>query len=281
VKRILGFVVAIALLGGAALIQARHDKATRYFRARQVSVTLPKAPVLKVMSLGFHDALAELIFLWSIQFYSTTYYTNRWDSIEAVFDSIIGISPDNPDYYLTGSLMMGREANRVHAALKLLERGAEHFKTDYIYEYWAGYFSATILKDYALAAQYHGKAAKRENALPGIMNLHAHYIYMQDDLDNAWKLFSELKRTSPHDSIRKSADRHLYDIRYEWDQKAFSELAEKFRLRYNRLPNSLQELVSRGFISAPPIDHQGTVYGYDPQTGQLIPNQKSGWKKRS
>lgn len=273
--------VALSLLGGAALLQSRHDRTVDYFKSQRVNVDLPKAQTLKILSLGFHDAVAELIFLWSIQFYSTTYYSNRWDSVEAVFDSIIGISPDNPDFYLTGSVMMGREAKKVKAALKLLERAADHFKNDYIYEYWAGYFAATILKDYDLAARYQEKAAKRKNALPGIINLYAHYIFMQNDLDTAWNLFSELKRTSPHDTIRRSADLHLYDIQFEWDSKAFKEITDQFQKRFNRLPRSFDELVRNKLLKENPVDYNGAPYGYNASNGQLIPNQKSGWKKRS
>lgn len=271
----------VSLLGSAALLQSRYDLQAPYFVARRVSVTLPKASTLKVISLGFHDALAELLFLWSIQFYSTTYYANRWDSLEGVFETIVGISPDNPDFYLTGSVMMAREANQVEAALRLLQKAADHFKNDYIYEYWAGFFAATILKDYERAAAFQERAAKRPNALPGIINLYAHYVYQQDDLEKAWKLFSELKRTTPHESVRRSADLHLYDIQYERDEKIFEEIRDRFTERYGRFPASIDEMVQRKFLSAPPVDYKGDAYRYDPGEGRLLPNQDAGWKKRS
>ncbi len=281
-KRALTALVAFSLLAAAAALQSRYDGQAGYFRSRQVSVDLPNARTLKIISLGHHDALAELIFLWSIQFYSTSYYSNRWDSLVPVFDAITGLSPDNPDFYLTGSIMMAREAGKVHDALKILERAAEHFQSDYIYEYWAGFFAVTMLKDFKLAAQYQERAAKRPNALAGIMNLYAHYIYMQDDLDKAWELFSELKRTTPHESIKKSADLHLYDIQFQRDQKAFTAIVERFRQRHDgRLPASFDELVNKGYLSAPPLDYKGDLYGYDARSGKLIPNQKSGWKKYS
>lgn len=280
-KRLLAAAAIVTLLAGAAFLQSRYDEQAAYFKPRQVLVNLPKPKVLKALSLGFHDTVAELIFLWSIQFYSTTYYSNRWDNIEQVFDTIIELSPDNPDFYQTGSFMMAREAGKVPEALKLLERGAEHFQNDYIYEFWAAVFAATALKDYGLAAHYSQKAAKRPNALPGIMNLYAHYVFQQDDLDNAWDLFSELKRTSPHESIRRSADMHLYDIQYERDQKVFGEIAERFRERRGRWPRDFEELIKTERLRDAPLDYKGEPYRYNPETGRLVPNQKSGWKQYS
>jgi len=281
VKRILAAASVVLLLACAAFLQSRHDDQAAYFKPRQVMVNLPKATVLKVASLGFHDTVAELLFLWSIQFYSTTYYSNRWDNIVPVFDTIISLSPDNPDFYQTGSVIMAREAGKIREAIELLERGADHFQNDYIYDFWAGYFAATMLKDFALAAHYQERAAKRPNALPGVMNLYAHYVYEQDDLDKAWELFSELKRTSPHDSIRRSAEMHLYDIQYERDRKVFTEIIERFRQLRGRLPKNFDELINNRLLSAPPVDYKGAVYQYNSETGQLLPNQKSGWKKYS
>ncbi len=280
-KTVLAAVIIVALLSSAAMLQSGYDGRTHYFSARRVTVNIPKASTLKIISLGFHDAVAELIFLWSIQFYSTTYYTNRWDSLEAVFETITDLSPDNPDFYLTGSIIMAREASQVEAALRLLEKGAAHFQNDYTYEYWAGYFSAIMLKDYSRAARYHEQAAKRPNALDGVMHTSAHYLYLAKDLDRAWEVFSEIKRTTPHDSIRRSADRHLYDIQFSRDEVTFTSITERFRQRYNRLPASLEEMVKLKFLNAAPTDYMGNPYGYDPNDGSLLPNQKSGWKTRS
>lgn len=281
-KRALTVLIAFALLTSAAALQSRYDGQAGYFRSRQVTVDLPKAQTLKIISLGHHDALAELIFLWSIQFYSTSYYSNRWDSLVSVIDTITDLSPDNPDFYLTGSVMMAREAGQVEAALQLLQKAADHFQNDYTYEFWAGYFAATILKDLPRAAKFQEQASKRSNALPGVYNLYAHYLFQMDDLDRAWALFSEIKKTSPHESARRSADLHLYDIQFERDQKAFTAIVERFRQRHGgRIPASFDELVNKGYLSAPPLDYKGDLYGYDARSGKLIPNQKSGWKKYS
>lgn len=278
-KRGIIAIIIAALLGSAALLQSRHDSKTHYFAARNVTVNLPKASTLKVISLGHHDTLAELLFLWSIQFYSTTYYRNRWESLDTFFNTITDLSPDNPDFYLTGSITMAREANQMPAALLLLEKGAKQFPEDYIYYFWAGYFAASFLKDYKLAAQYQEKASKRPNALPGIVNLHAHHVYQQNDLDNAWKLFSELKKTSPHESIRESADRHLYDIQTELDQRAFKKIIETFQQKHQRLPTSIDEMVRLKFLNSPPADYNGDLYKYNQETGLLIPNKKASWRK--
>ena len=96
----------------------------RYFAAKNVFVSLPSGKTLKVLSFGYQNLLADLLFIWSIQFYSTYNIANRFDYLERVYDSHHRHHPAYRDPYIIGSLIMVYEKTGPAMALRLLEKGS-------------------------------------------------------------------------------------------------------------------------------------------------------------
>ena len=103
--RLLGLLALSALLLGSVM-QGRYDSTVDYFSDRSAFVSLPSGRSLRVLSFGYQNLAADLLFIWSIQFYSTTYLTNRFDYLERVYDTITDITPLYKDPYIVGSLIM-------------------------------------------------------------------------------------------------------------------------------------------------------------------------------
>ena len=76
-------VIFLSFLLLAAVFQNRYDSTINYFGDRNTFVSLPTGKSLQILSFGYRNLTADLLFIWSIQFYSTYYVTNRFDYVES------------------------------------------------------------------------------------------------------------------------------------------------------------------------------------------------------
>ncbi len=215
-----GRLLAVVSLSGlllAAGMQNRYDSTIDYFGDRSTFVSLPSGKSLKILSFGYTNLAADLLFIWSIQFYSTYYLTNRFDFLERVYDTITDITPHYKEPYIIGSLIMALEARDIPMALRLLDKGARHNPGEWIFDEEAGYYSYKYLKDYARAERYYGDAAAKPGAPAYVKRMKAHLLYMNDDPRDAYRMFLDIYNNA-HDRLEKdSAFNHLYQIKAEND----------------------------------------------------------------
>ena len=101
------FLAGLLLAGG---MQNRYDATVNYFGDRDTFVSLPSGKALKILCFGYRNLAADMLFIWSIQFYSTYYLANRFDFLERVYDTITDITPQYKEPYIVGSLIMVYEA---------------------------------------------------------------------------------------------------------------------------------------------------------------------------
>jgi hypothetical protein len=271
-------VLTALLLGGAAASQRLYDSQRGYFDARRVFVTLPSGKALRVLSFGWRNFTADLLYIWAIQFYSTYHNQNRFDYIEQVFGTITDVSPQYREPYIIGALIMAYEKNDIPMALRLLEKGSAKNPQEWIFDMDAGYYSFKFLHQIDKARVYYARAAAKPEAPVFLKRNQAHLVYLENNLDQAWQMWLEIYR-NPKDIIsRDAAFSHLYQIKAEKDIARLQDLVARFRTQYRRLPRSLQELATRGLLAAIPTDFAGQEYRYDPAGGHVSARMESRWK---
>lgn len=270
---------AFVFLVIAASTQYFYDNNTDYFRKRDVFLTLPAGETVKILSFGFSDLAADMLYIWSIQFYSNYNLTNSYDYIENIYNLITDISPKYKDPYIIGSVIMAVELKKIKMAIRLLQKGAENIKDEWIFDLDSGYYASKYLKDPKLAEKYFFKASKIKGAPKVISRMLFHQIYMQNKLDKAWELWSEVLDNSESEAEKHSARLHLYQIKFELDKKQLEKYLRKYRKIYGAFPEKLEDLVKYGFINIIPKDFKGTDYKYYYKTGTIDPLEGYMWKK--
>lgn len=275
----LALLAMVGLLLGAGL-QQRYDATVRYFRDRDAFVSLPAGRTIKALSFGYHSLAADLLFIWSIQFYSTPQIRNRFEFLERVFAAITDITPRYHDPYIVGALIMVFEAEDVPMALRLLEKGARHNPGEWRFEQEAGFYAFKYLKDYSLAERYFSRAAAKPDAPEFIKRWTAHLVYLRDDPATAARLWLDIYRNARDTLTRDSASNHLYQIKAEADLPKLQGLVEEYRRRFRRLPAALADLVAAGLARELPRDFAGRPYLYDPGSGQVTAQRIFNWKKK-
>lgn len=197
----------------AASTQYFYDNNTDYFRKREVFLTLPAGKTVKILSFGFSDLVADMLYIWSIQFYSDYNLTNSYDYIENIYNLITDISPKYKDPYIIGSVIMAVELKKIKMAIRLLQKAAKNIKGEWIFDLDSGYYASKYLNDHKLAEKYFLKASKVKGAPKVISRMLFHQVYMQDRLDEAWELWSEILSNSESEAEIHSARLHLYQIK--------------------------------------------------------------------
>ncbi len=279
-KRRLLAVIFLALLLLAALLQNRYDSTIRYLSDRSTFVSLPSGNALRVLSFGYQNLTADLLFIWSIQFYSTTYLTNRFDYLERVFDTITDITPRYKEPYIIGALIMAFEAKDIPMALRLLDKGSRNIETEWFFDHEAGFYAYKYLKDYERAAAYYDRAANKPNAPSFLKRLKAHMVYLREDPRVAYRMWLDIYNNARDRLEKDSGFNHLYQIKAEIDLPLIREKIAAFRDRFRRFPFSLAELVARGVAAEIPKDFSGMDYQYDPILGSLKAPRVFKWKQR-
>lgn len=275
------FVVFVILISTSSYIQYYYDSQVDYFDERNVFVALPSSETLKILSFGFQNLVADMLFIWSIQFYSSYHLSNRFDFIEPIYNLITDLNPTYLAPYFVGSWIMALEAKDYKMAIRLLEKGSKNNPDEWIFDHEAGFYAYKNLKDYDLAEKFFQRAASKPEAPSHLKRRMAHMVYLQDDLVSAYNLWVEIAKNAKTRLEKDAALNHLFQIKLEVDRKLLGKQIIQFKQKYGRFPLSLSELQQKGFIREIPRDFQGNDYRYDPQKGEIRASRRFNWKKFS
>jgi tetratricopeptide (TPR) repeat protein len=273
-------VIFLSLLLLAAVFQNRYDSTISYLSDRSTFVSLPSGKSLRILSFGYQNLTADLLFIWSIQFYSTTYLINRFDYLERVYNTITDISPQYKEPYIIGALIMAFEAKDIPMALRLLDKGSRNIEKEWFFDHEAGFYCYKYLKDYAKAEAYYTRAAAKPDAPSFLKRLKAHMVYLQDDPKVAYQMWLDIYEHARDRLEKDSSFNHLYQIKAEIDLPFLQQKIDFFREKFRRFPATLAELVRLGMATAIPRDFSGNDYQYDPLQGKIKAQRVFKWKRR-
>ena len=273
-------IILLSLLLLAAVFQNRYDSTISYLGERTTFVSMPTGNALRILSFGYQNLSADLLFIWSIQFYSTYNLINRFDFLERVFNTITDISPQYKEPYLIGAMIMAFEAKDFPMALRLLEKGSHNLEKEWIFDHEAGYYCFKYLKDYTKAETLYNRAASKSNAPAFLKRMKAHMVYMHDDLKRAYQMWITIYNQAQTRLEKDSAFNHLYQIKAENDLPFLQQKITLFYEKYQRFPANLAELVRLGIVPAIPKDFSGKDYQYDPEQGVINARRVFKWKQR-
>ncbi|MDD8031658.1 MAG: hypothetical protein PHQ25_06610 [Acidobacteriota bacterium] len=261
-----------------SFLKIQTDKVVRKKVPGSSIIYLPSGKHLKYMTFGYSSLIADLIYLWAIQYYGTYEIADRFNYLEHIFSIIAELDPKYVDPYEVGALIAVYEAHDPELAFKILDMGLEKNPDMWIFPFQAGHIAQMNLKDFDLAREYYRKAMEIPGAPPITKRLFAHAAFKTTDYQTSWETWKEVYETAEEDWVKEIALNHLYRIKAAVDTEALTEAVKKFQERFGRLPADLNQLVRAGLIREVPTDLDGQEYLYDPQTGEVTP-QRVWWKR--
>lgn len=232
-------------------------------------IYIPSGQYLKFATFGNSSLLADLIYVWAIQYYSDYTIPDMYEYLDHIFSIINELDPSYLDPYDIGAVIAAYEAEDLDLALKILDRGLEKNPEQWLFPYMAAHYAQMIKKDHKLAQEYYKKAMNIEEVPPIVERLYANAIFKSMDYKMALQAWLEIYKTAKDERIKKIASNHLYNITTTIDIQKINEAIEKFKESYGRNPMELSQLVKAGFLDSLPKDLDGKEYIYDSRTGEV------------
>jgi tetratricopeptide (TPR) repeat protein len=240
-------------------------------------IYLPSGKYLKYAAFGYSSLVADLVYLWAIQYYTTYTIVDRFQNLEHIFSIIAELDPRYTDPYEIGALIAVNEAKDLKLAFKILDMGLAKNPDQWIFPFEAGHY-AQRAGEYHTARKYYQKTMTIPGAPEIAKRLYAAAGFRVMDLKESWETWLEVYNTAQDERTKKIASKHLYQVKATSDTNLLNEGIRQFRDRYKRLPAGLEELVRFGLLSSLPRDLDDKDYIYDPKTGEI--KAPSVWWKR-
>ena len=270
-RKLVSIVALLALLAAVGASAYQLERLESNEPEESKLLYLPKGDHLKLMSLGHRGLMADAIYLWAIQFYSSYGREDRYKLVQHVFGDVIGeLDPNYIDPYWIGALILTTEAKDLEGGLQLLEDGMEANPDDWVLPYIAGWEAAQF-KEFDLATEYFERAARIDGAPPVVVRLRAGMQVKAGDLDEALELWQEvLDDPRSDDTSRAIAKRRIRSLSVQKDIRDLESIVAQFRERYGRSPRGLEELVETNYLPFVPVSANGKAYRFDATTGRVL-----------
>jgi tetratricopeptide (TPR) repeat protein len=234
-------------------------------------IYLPKGEYLKYATFGHSSLLADLIYIWAIQYYGDYEIPDSYDYLFHIFSIIAELNPHYFDPIDMGAFIAAYEALDVDLAVKILDMGLKKNPKEWFFPYQAAHYLQFMRKDHERAQEYYKKTMTIEGYPPIVRRLYADAIFKSTDYKKALEEWLEIYNTAEDERIKKVASNHLYNIKATMDIEKLQDAIAKFKEKYDRYPADLSRLVSAGFLDSIPKDMDDKEYLYDSQTGEVKP----------
>lgn len=261
------FLVVAAIL--FSTVKMETDGIARRQAPGSSIIYIPSGKFLKFATFGFPDAAADLIYIWSIQYYGTPTIDDRFTHLEHIYGIIGDLDPLYSDPVEVGAMIAVEDAHDPKMALRVLDAGMAKNPANWVLPFNAGHVAMMYLKDFDLAEKYFTRCMAISGSPDFVPRLRANAIFRKGDVKTAWDTWLDIYNTARDERTRKIASNHLYNIKQTIDTGRLSEAVGRYKEKYGRLPESLDRLAAAGLIEAIPKDLDGKDYLYDPRTGEV------------
>jgi len=238
---------------------------------------IPSGKFLQYASFGNSSLMADLIYLWSIQYFSNTQIPDRTNHLEHVYSIISELDPQYLDPYQIGALIAISEARDMGKALRILESGWEKNPDQWILPLEAGHYAEYLLKDYETARKYYQIAAEIEGVPAFVERKVAASTFELGDYKTSLQHWLEIYEGSDDPRIKTIANNHIYRTKAALDIETLGKAISIYKERFGSVPRELSQLQTTGILPTIPQDLDGEEYTYDPQTGEVT--AKTWWKR--
>jgi len=241
---------------------------------------LPNGRYLSAASLGFHVLLADVIYLWSIQYYGHRLTAEGRIYLWRIYTTIADLDPAFIDAYTTGALVMASDMSDPEMAVELLDLGMENNPQSWQLPNEAGWYSYMSLQDTEAAERYFELASQKPDAPSWTARLRAHMRVEQGDTLAAillWeKILVEAEATGDELAVAIASQR-VPDLYSQYAIEEIEAAIERFETEQGRSPDSLAMLTRLGLLPQTmyydsedrPLNWFEEPFVFDPATGTV------------
>jgi len=236
--------------------------------------------MLKLMSLGNPGLVADIFYLWSIQYYSLFQPHERFLYLETISNLITELDPLYVDAYRIGALIMeiqtgGDEAELKRAVRHLFDKGLRNLPDNWSLAESAAWDLFMRFRDREAALHYAEIAAQSPDAPARIKRM----VGVWRDKQGVWSVDDSIAywRAAAADAVddydRKMCLSKLYDAVFTKDRQRLDPVLAA-QARISGSCAEWGDLIRMGLIDQGPLDFAGNAYGIDPDKCTLVAFKK-------
>ena len=275
-------VVAIAVLIAVAIVaELSLERVPRQNPLGRDLLYLPSPEMLKVMSLGNPGLAADVLYLWSIQYYSLFQPEERFLYLETVYNLITDLDPRYYDAYRIGALIMqiqtGGDQSKLEASVRrLFDKGIRNLPHNWrlaeaaAWDFYMRFKNQTEALHYAEIAAGHPDAPARIKRMVGVWREKESNWTVDDSIDY-WRRAVE---DAADDYDRTMCMSQLYDAVVAKDRQTIEPLLRSFVHRFGVCPRDWNDMIRAGALKQEPRDLFGDPYAISPKDCRLVAFKK-------
>jgi tetratricopeptide (TPR) repeat protein len=233
-------------------------------------VYLPKAEYLKLMSLGYDNVLADILWFRTINYFGKHYRSDRtYPWLAHMCDVVTDLDPRAEHVYRFAGMILPWEAGQAEAGIRLLEKGVRQFPDSWLMYYWIGFNYYYFEDDLGKAAEYLRRAAHLPGAHPNAARLAALLAAEHYGPETTLHFLAELKNEVDSKEMREVVDENIRQAQLTRDLERLNGAVRQYQARTGRSPDTLVALVDAQLLERLPSEPFGGVYQIDADTGEV------------
>lgn len=270
-------VVVVALLAGSVLCAVKLEQIPRTDPLGRSLLYLPSPEILKLISFGNPELVADTLYIWSIQYYSGFRPHERFLYLETVYNLITDLDPLYFDAYRIGALIMeiqtgGDQEELERAVRRLFDKGLRNLDGSWELAEAAAWDMFMRFRNRKGALHYAEIAAQQPDAPARIKRMvgvwrDAEHIWTIDDSIDYWRA-AVAEAGNQYD--RKMCMSHLYDAVVGKDRQMLDPLLGEYAVRHHSCAANWQEMIAAGHLRQVPLDLVGNPYEIDEERCVIV-----------
>lgn len=192
-----------------------------------------------------------------------------YPTMSRLLHGAVKLDPYNIDAYYFAQSFLTWDVKQYKLANDLLDYGMKYRSWDWYLPFFAGFNSAYFLKDYKKAAEYYQRAGELSGSDLSKL-LAGRYMQESGQTELAIGYLSAMLKGENNPALKKNYQLRLTAFR---EARRIEVARDRFRELRGTAPASVEQLVSAGFLSPPPIDPYGGQF-YLEKDGKVATTSK-------
>jgi len=264
--RVTLFAVMLSLLAATTVsLRATLDHGERATQRTSEPIYLPRADLLRPLSLGYHNVLADILWFRAISYFGKHYRSDRtYPWLAHICDLVTDLDPRAEHVYQFAGLILPWEAGEVDAGIQILEKGARALPESWGLAYYLGFTHFFFKNDSEVAAAHLQRAVRLPGAHPGVARLATIVTTQASGPETAMAFLRDLEQNVDSQQVRSVIYRNMRESAAAAALGQLDTQIDAYTEATGRPPGSLEELVSTGFLTEVPADPLGGRFEIGP-----------------
>ena len=240
---------------------------------------LPDGSALDILSFGYKNALANVLWFKTISYFGKHYKTDRnYEWLSHMCSLITDLNPHAEHVYSFCGTMLSWEVEDASAAYDIFSKAIESSPDYWRYYYLRGFISFYFLNDSESAKKDFIHSSKLPDAPAFVARLAASKMSLSDP-EQAVTFLKQILETTEDPNQRASLEDKLKEAECKLLYRDLEVASSKFQKEKKSTPTSIGELIREGFLSNSRrylADPFGERFYFDESDKKL---KTSSWKK--